>query len=368
MFSAALMIWMVQTAEGKTLAPPDWGRKDVRLQAPTANSSEVIVAVIDTGADLTHPLLKNSLWRNPGESGADSRGRDRGTNGIDDDRNGFIDDVHGWDFVRNRAIISDGHGHGTHIAGIIAVSAPRARLMILRYFDIGLPPLATIDYTVAAVQYATKMGARIINYSAGGPTFSRPEFAALEAAAEKNILVVAAAGNEGRDSSHFPYFPANYPLSNILSVTAHNPRRQVLTSSNFGKETVDLSAPGEKVGSALPGGGYGEMTGTSQATAFGTGVAAMVWGQFPALSSPQEVIDHLMITGIQEDQLKNITKSGARLDALRALRMAPMDGLPMFFMRKNIDRAPSSPTDALPLAKKISQRLSRHANQTLTSP
>lgn len=346
-----------------------WATQDIRLLRPPDLGESIVVAIVDTGADPLHPLLKGRLWTNPGESGLDSQHRDRSKNGIDDDKNGYIDDVHGWDFVKNEGTCRDAHGHGTHIAGIVATHAPHAQLMILRYYDVDLPPGATIDHTVAAFRYATKMGAKIINYSAGGSAFNSKEFQALKETEAKGILVVAAAGNEGANSALEPYFPANYPLNNILAIAAHGPHHRLLKSSNYGLKTVDLSAPGENIVSALPGGTFGSMTGTSQATAHATAVAALTWAKHASLRHPHALIEHLLATGIMEEKLKNLVRSGARLDAYQALGMAPEDPSSFLIHREPTGRNPSSPEGVWQLADRLSRVLSRPTPApTFTSP
>lgn len=261
-------------------------------------SKNVIVAVVDTGIDYTHSELKENLWVNSGEVGpwnppahldAKTSCRDKRCNGIDDDGNGFIDDVIGWDFVNNMPLPFDTHGHGSHIAGIIGSSAangiglagvcPRVRIMALKYYDSSGAGFNNLQNTVKAFQYANKMGAHIINYSGGGAEAATAERMALEDSRNRGILVIAAAGNDGRSNDVTPYYPASYPLDNIISVASINKYDQLLTSSNFGK-LVHVAAPGLSVMSTLPGGRYGMMSGTSQATAFVTGAAALLASQF----------------------------------------------------------------------------------------
>ena len=329
-----LFVWLFKPAHAITVAPPDWPERDIRLNSVTERQGlmDVVVAVIDTGSDIHHPKLTTSLWRNPGEIPG---------NKIDDDHNGFVDDVHGWDFVSSTGRLSDKHGHGTHIAGIIKTAGPAVKLMTLKYYDSRLTPGETIENTIKAIRYAIQMGAQIINYSAGGSSFSQAEFNILKEAGEKGVLVVAAAGNEGTDSSVVPYFPANYPLANILSVTAHNPARMILPSSNYGIMTVDLSAPGENIYSSLPQGKFGLMTGTSQATAYVTAIAALAKARFPNLVDPVEVKRHLIATAVSESRQRNKTQSDARLDALQAIRIAPADKNPIRIGHRTTDRTPS---------------------------
>jgi len=266
-------------------------------------SKNVVVAVVDTGIDYTHSELKDNLWVNSGEVGpwtppahlaSKTTCRDKSCNGIDDDRNGFVDDVIGWDFVNNAPLPFDTHGHGSHIAGIIGSSAangvglagvcPRVRIMALKYYDSSGAGFNNLQNTVKAFQYANQMGAHIINYSGGGAEAATAERMALEDSRSKGILVIAAAGNDGRSNDVTPYYPASYPLDNIISVASINKYDQLLTSSNFGK-LVHVAAPGLSVMSTLPGGRYGMMSGTSQATAFVTGAAALLASQFKDMKS-----------------------------------------------------------------------------------
>lgn len=261
--------------------------------------NEVVVAVIDTGIDYTHNDLKDNLWVNSGETGAweppaelRAQGitcRDKSCNGIDDDGNGYVDDVVGWDFVHDVPLPYDTHGHGTHISGIITASSastsfgaspgcPRAMIMPLKYYDNSGAGYNNLANTVRAIHYAVRNGAHIINYSGGGADPASAEKAAIEEASKKGILFVAAAGNDGHNNDQVPYFPASYGLDNIIGVASINKQNQLLPSSNWGK-TVQVGAPGLMVLSTLPEGKFGTMSGTSQATAFVTGAAALLESQ-----------------------------------------------------------------------------------------
>ncbi len=295
----------------------------------TTGSRDIIVAIVDTGIDLTHPDLKNNLWVNPGESGIDSMGRNKATNGVDDDQNGFIDDVHGWNFVHGNNHVVDKHGHGTHIAGIIGAEggnnfgitgvAPKVSLMVLKYFD----PKSQSDNlvnTIKAFDYAVKMNAHVINYSGGGTSYSRPEFEAIKKAEQKGILFVAAAGNEQSNSDFNKYYPADYELDNIISVTAIDPPLRVLSSSNYGVKTVHIAAPGENIYSTWPGGGFQVQTGTSQATAFVSGVAALLMAHNRDFDA-KAVKKYILRTGDNLDWLKSKTKTSKKLNVYRSLTM-----------------------------------------------
>lgn len=308
-----------------------WGLKKsdaARAWSVTKGSRDIVVAVIDTGIDVKHEDLAGNLWKNPGETGADAKGRDKATNGIDDDGNGLVDDVYGWNFVSNNNKLDDNHGHGTHIAGIIGAEAgnsrgitgiaPEVSLMILKYYDPKVPGTDNLKNTVAAIRYAVKMGANIINYSGGGTEYSKDEYEAVAEAEKKGILFVAAAGNERSNSDQHHYYPADYKLRNIISVTAIDPSTQVLASSNYGVETVDLAAPGQNILSCLPGSAYGYMTGTSQATAFVSGAAALVMAHKQSFMA-EDVKKYILATGDAQSQLASKTRTSRQLNLYKAL-------------------------------------------------
>jgi subtilisin family serine protease len=166
------------------------------------------------------------------------------------------------------------------------------------------------------------MGAKIINYSGGGILRSPLEETALKWAAQKGVLVIAAAGNEGLNSDFFHFYPADYDLPNILSVGAIDRADTLLNVSNYGTSTVDIAGPGKNIYSTLPGGTHGFMTGTSQATAFATGLAALLMAHNPRLNNPQILIHHILNHGRKLASLKGRIKSGSILNALTAINGA----------------------------------------------
>jgi len=324
-----------------------WGLE--RTSAPkaweiTQGSKDIVIAVIDTGADVQHKDLSDNLWVNPGESGvvasefckkqqnpSSVKECNRSINGVDDDGNGFVDDVHGWNFVHNSNQLTDNHGHGTHIAGIIAAKngngygitgvAPNVSIMALKYYDPKAPGTNNLKNTVNAIRYAIKMKANIINYSGGGTDYSAEEFAAVKEAEKAGILFVAAAGNErsNSDESGKHYYPADYGLTNIISVTAVNKEEtKVLPTSNYGVRTVDLAAPGENIYSTLPNNSYGVMTGTSQATAFVTGVAALIMSVNRDFNC-SDVKKYILRTGDEYATLLSKTGTAKLLNSYKAL-------------------------------------------------
>lgn len=297
----------------------NWGLKKIDVekslkiyQESNNQNKKIIVAIIDTGMDMNHPALKDNLWVNPKEIP---------DNGIDDDGNGFIDDIHGWNFVAETNKPFDSHGHGTHIAGIVKNVSPSVSLMILKYFDPKSLSDKNITNTVRAIDYAVNNGAQIINYSGGGFGKNPLEERAIKRAKDKNILFVAAAGNESTNSDKNSFYPASYEFSNIVSVASLTESSNLVESSNYGVETVDIAAPGKNIFSTLPGGRYGHMTGTSQATAFATGVLSQMMMTYNDIHSSEKLIEYLVKTGNVEESLKGKTKYKTKLNSYRALAM-----------------------------------------------
>lgn len=269
----------------------------------------VTVAVIDTGVDFGNRLLNENLWADP-------------------EQKNFP--VHGWNFVTNSPNPKDDHGHGTHVAGIIGATADakngvagvarKVSIMGVKYYSEKSPGTVNLANTVKAIEYAIKKGAKIINYSGGGPDFSEEEYNAIRKAEAAGILFVAAAGNEHQDADHVKnyYYPSAYGLSNIISVAATDIQNQLLRSSNWGRKKVDVAAPGENIYSTLPQGKFGYMTGTSQATAFVSGIAALLLSHDPTLK-PQELKDLIVASVDKLPSLKGKISSEGRVNAYQAL-------------------------------------------------
>lgn len=245
----------------------------------------VVVAVIDTGTKLDHPDLAPNIWVNYGEVPG---------NGVDDDGNGYVDDVHGVDLTSTRAAqdLSDGNGHGTHVAGIIAAAAdgrgvvgvaPKARIMTVRVLD--AQGRGTMSGVAEGIRYAARNGARIINLSLGGDQPDPRVQEAIAEAAAANVLVICSAGNVSRDIDAVPSYPVSVPSTNLLGVAATSPTdgRNLAGFSNFGRFTVGLAAPGEMVLSTSNTGGYEYKSGTSMAAPHVTGIAALMVAVRPDL-------------------------------------------------------------------------------------
>jgi subtilisin family serine protease len=317
----------------------------------TQGSKDIVVAVIDTGLDINHEDIAENLWINPGESGLDKNGKDKATNGIDDDGNGYVDDINGWNFVTNNNSLVDNHGHGTHISGIIGAVggngkgisgvSPKVSLMTLKYFDPKSLGANNLENTVKAIHYAIENGAQIINYSGGGTDFSLKEKEAIIRAQKKGILFVAAAGNERSNSDQNKYYPADYDLDNIISVTAIDPSKNILPSSNYGQITVDIAAPGKEIYSTLPNGKYGPMTGTSQATAFVSGVAALIMAHNSDYDAAK-VSKYIKNTGDVVDSLKGKTRYKKKLNSYRALSILDQGVSATGVVAENIQNLPQN--------------------------
>jgi subtilisin family serine protease len=258
----------------------------------TTGSRDVVVAVIDTGIDHSHPDLIDNMWLNPGEVGQDANGQDKSTNGLDDDGNGYIDDLRGWDFVNDDNDPMDDQGHGTHTAGTIGASGNNTLGVTGVAWQVGLVGLkflgadgsGTLDDAVEAIEYATRLGVKLSSNSWGGGGYSAAMAAAIREANDRGILFVAAAGNESNNNDQAPSYPASYAFDNVISVAATDHADRLAFFSNFGKSSVHLAAPGVNVLSTMPGGKYKELSGTSMACPHVSGAAALIWSAFPELS------------------------------------------------------------------------------------
>jgi subtilisin family serine protease len=266
---------------------------------------EIVVAVVDTGIDPNHPFLKDNLYV------ANSKASVKN---------------YGIDFAKSRKDKKqpfDTHGHGTHVSGIIKSVLPNVKIMALKYYNPTASGQDNLRSTIAALKYAVDHNVDIINYSGGGPEASIEELSILKRAEQKGILVVAAAGNEESniDQRSNAYYPASYGLSNIITVTAHDESLKTLNSSNWGKKSVDISAPGHRIRSALPKKRAGYLTGTSQATAFVSGAAALLMSQYPQLKA-KDIKRIIKNSARKEKTLTGKCASGGRLDVTKASNLA----------------------------------------------
>ncbi len=306
----------------------DGRRSDIQVEAAwmhTTGSRQVLVAVVDSGVDYTHPDLADNIWHNPGENGLDGRGRSKATNGVDDDGNGFVDDHTGWDFADKDNTPMDANQHGTHCAGSIGAVSNNGIGITGLNWETSIVPIKFLNAegvgTTAdgadAINYATSLGVHVMNNSWGGDEYSETMAAAIRKANHARILFVVAAGNNGNDNDIGPDYPASYAFDNILSVAATDANNQLAGFSNYGLLSVHLAAPGVGILSTFPGGQYGVLDGTSMAAPYVSGAAALLKARYPQLGA-SEIKARLMATSEPLASLKGKMVAG-RLNLLRAL-------------------------------------------------
>lgn len=291
----------------------------------TTGSKSVVVGVIDTGIDYNHPDLAANVWKNPGEIAG---------NGIDDDGNGFVDDVYGFNFVSNTGNVMDDNGHGTHVSGTIAAVGNNSRGVVGVNWNTSVMALKFLDNTgsgyisnaILAVNYATMMKSRygvnikVLNNSWGGGGYSAALDSAIQASNNAGILFVAAAGNSGTNNDTTAQYPANFTSPNVISVAASDQNDQLASFSCYGASTVDLAAPGVSIYSTLPNNRYGIYSGTSMATPLVSGVAALAWAYKPNASVTD--IRNALLNGVDHiSSLSGKVASGGRLNAYNTLQL-----------------------------------------------
>ncbi|TSA41899.1 MAG: hypothetical protein D4R57_00090, partial [Verrucomicrobiales bacterium] len=293
----------------------------------TTGSTNVVVAVIDTGVRYTHQELAAQMWRNPGESGGGKE-----NNGIDDDHDGYIDDVFGINAITGTGNPMDDHNHGTHVSGTIGARANgggghvgvawNVRIMALKFLSASGGG-QTSD-AIECLNYAVAKGAKISNNSWGGGSYSQALYDALAAARTAGHLFIAAAGNNGGDNDSDPHYPSSYDLDNVLSVAALDRADRLASFSNFGQNSVDLGAPGVAIYSstATTDSSYSSFSGTSMATPHVAGVAALLLASSPT-ATYLELRERLLITAVPINSLIGRCVTGGRLNAFNALLAAP---------------------------------------------
>ncbi len=269
----------------------------------TTGSKSTVIAVIDSGIDFSHPDLRNNQWVNPSPSASG--------------------DLQGWDYVANSAEIKDEQGHGTAVAGIIAAEGNnsvgitgvmwRASLMSLRVLD--NTGTGDIESAVQAIDYATAHGAQVINLSWGTSAESVALRDAIERAGRRNVVVVCSAGNNGRDLSSTPYYPASFATKNLISVAASDNLDQLTSWSNWGRK-INVAAPGTDILTTQMGGGYWNVTGTSAAAPIVTGIVGLLKTFRPGANTQQ------IAKAITEGARKSVSLS----DKVSSAGVADADG------------------------------------------
>lgn len=287
------------------------------------NKRSVVVAIIDTGIDYNHQEFTGAMWTNPGEIPGD---------GIDNDGNGYVDDIYGWNFYSgtNQVFVGEEDSHGTHAAGTIA--ALRGAYGITGITDNQFVKIMSIkalggkdgtgspDSVIQAIQYAEANGASICNLSMGTSSYNE---ALAQTMQNSRMLFVVACGNGGiaglgYDTDAYPVYPASFPFDNVISVANLLFDGNLSRDSNYGASSVDIAAPGTYIVSTLPGNNYGFMSGTSMAAPMVTGVAAMLYSYRPELSL-LDVKNILIQSSRKMDSLSGKVVSGGMLDAYAAL-------------------------------------------------
>ena len=329
------------------------GTNDADVDAPeawhltTGNDSNPLIAVIDTGVDIAHPDLAGNIWTNTVEQ--------QGTSGVDDDNNGKVDDINGWDEFNNDASLydpnSDGKGdeHGTHVAGTIGgVGNNKTGVTGVNWqTDVAVCKFLGPDggYTsdaIACVEYvAVKLGAKVSNNSWGGGGYSQALYDMIDAARQKGHIFVAAAGNggwdgRGDDNDKWPSYPASYGdsvavakntnpdkpgLDNVIAVAASDKYDKKASYSNYGNRSVHLGAPGSSIYSTLPSSKYGSYSGTSMATPHVAGTVGLIWAKNSGVSYTQ--VKSLLLSNVDKKSSLDKTVSDGRLNAYKAVNATP---------------------------------------------
>lgn len=307
-------------------------------------SKSVVVGIVDEGIDISHPDLKDNIWVNPFETAGD---------GIDNDGNGYVDDVNGWDFYSNDNTVYDGTGddHGTHVAGTVGgvggngvgVAGVSWNVTMISTKFLGVDGGFTSG-AIKAIDYLTDLktrhGVNIVasSNSWGGGGYSSALHSAIIRGAKAGILFVGAAGNNATNNDATANYPSNYSTLQgtstttaasyeaVIAVAALTSTGGLASFSNYGATTVDIAAPGAGINSTLPGGGYGAYSGTSMATPHVTGAVALYAAAYPDATAAQ-ARQAILGTARPTASLAGLTATGGRLDVAAALNAAPPVGV-----------------------------------------
>jgi|GEM_PF-5547914 len=322
------------------------------IQKPYNQGDKIVVAIIDTGLDRNHLLFKDSgsIWENLAEK--------NGTPSLDDDGNGLVDDINGWNYVNQSSNINDNNNHGTHVAGIVlgvgqdifvsSVRESKIRIMALKFLD--STGSGTTSSAISAIEYAVNKGARVINNSWGGPSYSQSLDEAYAAAYNAGVVIVSAAGNSGTDNETTPMYPANFNTPSNISVLAATDTDTRASFSNYGATTVNVGAPGNSITSSVSGTGcivpgcFQKMSGTSMAAPFVAGLAALALREAPQLSAYQ--IRSLILSSVDIiPALSGKVSTGGRVNAYKAIveakaQVATAPWAPSYSLASN--RSPAS--------------------------
>ncbi|PIP94019.1 MAG: subtilase [Bdellovibrio sp. CG12_big_fil_rev_8_21_14_0_65_39_13] len=284
----------------------------------TKGSRKVKIAIIDTGIDYNHPDLKDNIWTNQAEA--------NGKPGVDDDGNGYIDDVHGYDFANDDGDPLDDHSHGSHCAGTIGavhdngvgVAGVMSEVSLVAVKFLTGSGSGTLEAAVKSIDYATKMNVDLMSNSWGGGGFTQTLKDAIQRASDAGIIFTAAAGNDSANNDSSPHYPSNYDVPNVVSVAASTAQDTLASFSCYGKNTVHIAAPGHRILSTVKEGGYAVYSGTSMATPHVSGALGLLLAQEGRMSH-QDMRERIMATSEPVSALRGRTINSGRLNAFNLL-------------------------------------------------
>ncbi|MFN3975609.1 MAG: S8 family serine peptidase [Aquificaceae bacterium] len=317
-----------------------WGLQKIQVPLAwdlTQGSSNVVVAVIDSGVDYNHNDLKENMWINGGEVP---------NNGVDDDSNGYVDDYYGINAINGSGNPMDDNGHGTHVAGIIGAVGNNGVGVVGVNWHVKIMALKFANqqgegYTSDAIEcinYAIQKGAHIINASWGDYYYSQALKDAIEMARNAGILFVAAAGNENNNNDLYPFYPASYDLENIISVAATDQKDLLAGFSNYGRNSVHVGAPGVEILSTWLDNRYAYADGTSMAAPYVAGLAALLKAQNPSYTW-RDLKCRIMKSVDPLDSLNSKTITGGRINAYKALTTTDCQGTFYFQYRLTVNKS-----------------------------
>lgn len=309
-----------------------WGLQNIQaeqawdyIEQNNPGSTDIIIGVIDTGVDYTHPDLADNMWVNPGEIAG---------NGVDDDGNGYIDDIYGLDTYNDDSDPMDDNNHGTHVAGTIGAVRdnnqgivgvlPNVKIIALKF--LGADGSGSTSGAIELLNYVYAMkqlhgvDIRLTNNSWGGTVFDQALYDAFAVSSSLDILTVAAAGNSSSNADYVPHYPAAYDLDSIISVAAIDNSNQLASFSNFGETTVDIAAPGVSILSTTPGNSYAVFNGTSMATPHVSGVIGLLLSSEPTLTISQTRERLFSRAEVIPDKLAGRIATSAKINAYDLLK------------------------------------------------
>lgn len=305
-------------ALNENITPELWGITNINADKAWSQSTgeNVLVAIIDSGINYNHASLVSQINTNTAEL--------HGQPGVDDDNNGYIDDVYGYDFINNDSDPIDDNGHGSHVAGTVAGNhaknnfwgvAPKAKLLAVKTHN--QSGSGSEESVVKGILYAADRGAKVLNSSwAGAPEaaeYSQLLFDAIQYASQKGAIFIASSGNEGSNIDDKPNYPASYEVANLVSVGSSTRNNKLSYFSNYGRHSVDLVAPGSRIFSVNYKGGYSYKDGTSMSSPHVSGAAALIYSRFPGATA--EFVKAALMEYVRaESTLTNITLTGGILD------------------------------------------------------